>query len=98
MGFSGFFKRLFSSQTGRDRSAYGLAVKCSRCGEVIHTRVDLNHDLSVDYGDSVEPVGYYCRKVLIGDRLCFQSIEVLLKFDANYNLTDRQISGGEFEN
>jgi uncharacterized protein YuzE len=96
MGVIDLFKKFFGSQPGVDRSAYWLEVKCGRCGEIIRTRVDLNNDLSIDYGQDGEVAGYYCRKVLVGEQRCFQSIEATLKFDANRKLVDRQVSGGEF--
>lgn len=91
-----YLKRLFTNQAGGEAAAYWLAVKCSRCGEIIRGRVDLNNELSPDYGDSDDPSGYVCRKVLIGQQRCFQPIEVALKFDVNRKLIERSVSGGEF--
>jgi hypothetical protein len=96
MGFIDRLKNIFSSQPNVNRSAYWLEVKCGRCGEIIRTRVDLNTDLSIDYGEAGQVAGYYCRKVLVGENLCFQPIEATLVFDASRRLVDRQVSGGEF--
>jgi len=41
-------------------------------------------------------MSYFIRKVLIGDKYCFERIEVELTFDGSRKLVDRQISGGEF--
>jgi hypothetical protein len=49
----------------------------------------------VEYDEQGKPY-YICRKVLIGDKLCFQQIEVNFKFNEQRGLLDRQISGGEF--
>ena len=73
---------------------HSFAVKCNRCGEVIEGRVNLNNDLSVEYeGDRTV---YYVRKVLMGTGLCFQQIEVELKFDEPRRLIEKHISGGQF--
>lgn len=75
---------------------YNLAVKCRRCGEVIRGRVDLLNDLSVEY-DEHGKASYFCRKVLMSDGgRCFQSIEVEMTFNANHELLQRQVHGGEF--
>jgi hypothetical protein len=71
-------------------------VKCSRCGEVIEGRVDLDNDLSLDYeGDSSI---YFVRKGLIGNNRCFQQIEVELKFDSSRQLLEQNVTGGQFIN
>lgn len=75
--------------------SYWVNVRCNRCGEMISTRVDLRNDPSVNYsGDKGKT--YFCRKVLIGEKYCFQKIEVLLTFDKNHKLIDREINGGVF--
>jgi hypothetical protein len=94
----GFFKRLFSGGSKPSKKAiYTFSVKCKRCGEIIEGRVDLDNDLSVEYESGVDI--YYCRKVLMGDgkNLCYQQIEVGLKFNADRNLLERRVeSGGDF--
>lgn len=95
----GLFKKisdLFSSPGAQDDSAYWLYVKCSRCGEAIHTRIDMRNDLSMSYGSAQADTTYFCRKVLMGEKRCFQRIEVELTFDHRRQLIDRQIHGGEF--
>lgn len=96
MSFLKKISDLFSSSGSSDDNAYWLYVKCKRCGEKIRTRVDLHNDLSVDYGDGGEETTYLCRKVLMGQELCFQRIEVQLTFDQHRKLIDREISGGDF--
>jgi hypothetical protein len=91
----GIFKRLsnlFSSSGQGDENAYWFTVKCNRCGEQIHGRVDMRNELTISYDDNT----YYSRKVLIGDKLCFQQIEVELTFDKNRRLIERKIRGGKF--
>jgi hypothetical protein len=96
----GFFQRIahiFSSPNRPDEASDWIAAKCSRCGEVIRARVDLRNDLSIEYGEGDGKPTYFTRKVLIGESgRCFQRIEVELTFDANKNLINREISGGQF--
>jgi hypothetical protein len=91
---------LFSAPQGssgkRDVAGYWIAVQCNRCGETLRTRINLHNDLSIEYGEGSEGTTYFCRKVLIGDQLCFQRVEVELTFDAKRQLLDRQITGGKF--
>jgi hypothetical protein len=95
----GFLKKLSSFFAAPARSSndnsYWITVQCNRCGEQIRARVDLLNDLSPEYGESGE-MTYLCRKVLMGEKLCFQQIEVTLTFDANRKVLDRQITGGKF--
>lgn len=91
-------KSIFGGRSRPSRKEfYVFTVKCRRCGDVIEGRVDLDNDLSVEYetgGDT-----FHARKVLMGDgkNLCYQQIEVSLKFDSRRKLVDRRVeSGGEF--
>ena len=56
--------------------------------------MDLDNDLSVEYemGGDV----FYSRKVLMGSGICFQRVEVELKFSPTHELIEKQITGGEF--
>ena len=90
-----FLQKLFGSSPAKpDKKYYIFSVKCKRCGEIIEGRVDLNNDLSVEYEEGGDI--YYARKVLMGENRCFQRIEVELKFTANRELIEKQITGGEF--
>jgi hypothetical protein len=91
-----FLKRLASllSPAPPQAPTYWIYARCNRCEEPLRARVNLNNDLSVEYdGDRTT---YYCRKVLLGEKLCFQQVEVHLTFDSNRKLLDGQISGGRF--
>jgi hypothetical protein len=99
----GLFKKLadlFSPPQGgagkRDEVGYWVAVRCNRCGETLRARVNLHNDLSIEYGEGDRETTYFCRKILIGDKLCFQRVEVELTFDAQRRLIDRKITGGSF--
>jgi hypothetical protein len=93
----GLMKKLSGLFAGspRDHSIW-IAVRCDRCGEIIRTRVDLNNDLSAEYGEGERETAYYSRKVLIGKEGCYIPIEVEMKFDAHRNLVGKQVKGGKF--
>ena len=90
----GFFKNIFSPP--RSTGTFHIfSVKCKRCGEIIRGQVNVNNEPSLELDELGKPY-YSCRKVLIGNELCFQQIEVLFKFDEGRRVLDRKISGGEF--
>jgi hypothetical protein len=93
-----FFKKLFNPQPAKPADfAYWITVKCNRCEEIIHTRIDLRNDLSLDYDKGVGGgASYYCHKTLIGSERCYQPIDIDLSFNASHKLVSRQVSGGEF--
>ena len=94
-----FLKKLssvFSSSSGAGKEAYWLYARCASCGEKLCTRVNLNNDLSVNYGEKDSQNNYVCRKTLVGNQHCFQRIEIKLTFDANRKLIEREIVGGMF--
>lgn len=94
-----FFKKLanfFSAPAPSTKDSYYITVRCSRCGEQVEARVNMNNDLSIEYGEETGKTTYFCRKILIGEKQCFQQIQVELTFDENKNLKNRQIHGGQF--
>lgn len=89
-----FLKQLLSFSQPNMSPIYSIAVKCNRCGEIIHAQINLNNDLSAEYGDDGSQT-YICRKVLMGKKRCFQQIEVSLVFDANRKLVSEEVVGGK---
>lgn len=90
-----FLKKFFSGNNQQtSQRYYQFAVQCDRCGEVVHGRVDMNNDLSVDYEQS-SPV-FRVRKLLVGENRCFQRMEVELKFTEGRQLLEKYVSGGKF--
>lgn len=87
--------RIFTLPARQSESAYWVYVRCNLCGEVLRCRVNFRSELSPDYDQGDKPAGFYCRKVLIGEKLCFQQIEVNLKFNPRFQLVDSQVTGGE---
>ncbi len=84
------------SRPGGRGGSFDIAVQCSRCGEIVHSRIDLANDLSAEYGEDDQENYYLCRKVLIGKQGCYAPVEIVLHFDAGRNLIDRQVTGGKF--
>lgn len=89
------FKNLFTSRQSNRGKFYNFSVKCKRCGEIIHGQVNVNNDPSVEYDENGKPY-FMCRKVLVGNKMCFQQIEAIFKFNEMRGLLNRQITGGEF--
>lgn len=88
----GFLKKLFGGGPASPGSDfYTFNVRCNRCGEAIEGKVNLANDLSID-----DEGGYVARKVLMGSGHCFQQIEVILHYDAEKKLQEREINGGKF--
>lgn len=94
MGFLRKLKNLFAPTSGAP--LIELVVRCNRCKEVIHGQINLHNDLSVQYDR--DTTTYFCRKALMGtgENRCFQQVVVEYTFDANRNVIERQIQGGQF--
>jgi hypothetical protein len=94
MRFLDKLRALFSPRPRTSRLQ--VVVCCSRCGNVVRTQIDLDHDLSVEYDEG--GMYYRWRKELVGsgENRCFQRIAVEYSFDADRNLTDRRVDGGSF--
>ena len=92
------FKRIFeyiSSSSSADNAGYWIFARCKKCGEALKTRVDLDHDLSVDYYCE-EDLSYLIRKTMVGGSSCFQRIEIELRLNHKRQLVYREKSGGNF--
>ena len=89
-------KILSSPPPKTDRAMY-LFVQCNKCGEKLRARVDVWNELTPEFdGKSDDPASYHSRKVLIGEKKCYQPIELRLKFDKNHKLIEKQIYGGKY--
>jgi len=90
-------KNLFSIfRKDSEPRGYPIYVVCDRCGEYLTTRIDKANDLSIEYGDNPRQDTYFCRKLLVGERPCYEKIEVELTFDDNKKLVEKTIQGGSF--
>jgi hypothetical protein len=96
MSFLDKIKKFFSGGAGGGSPMLDVAVRCDRCGEIIHGQINLRNDLSVRYeGDDQF---YYVRKGLVGggETRCFQEVVIEYTFDGQRNVIDRQVTGGRF--
>lgn len=89
-----FFRTMLFTKPGRSSGPIWVYVRCNRCGEALKTQIDLQHDLSVEYGPRPRSDRFHTRKTLTGSNLCFQRIDARIYFDAHKNIVDEQIEGG----
>ncbi len=92
----GFFDNLRKALSGGPRPAgtYWVYVRCRRCGEPLCARIDLRNEPSM----SDDSETWIVRKGLIGSgaERCFQTVEVVLKFDRDkQNVIESDVTGGE---
>ena len=90
-----FFQKILTPRPSNRGIFHIFAVECSRCGEIIHGQVNVNNDPSLEIDENGKEF-FICRKVLVGNQLCFQRIEVVFKFNEARCMLDRQITGGKF--
>ena len=78
-----------------EKPIFLFTVKCQRCGELLHSRVDLHNDVSLDDDGK----GYHCHKVLTGEgtNYCFNQVAVDLFFDLQRRFITHEITGGTFQ-
>jgi hypothetical protein len=90
-----FLRRLFSggARSDDDRGLH-LYIKCQHCGAPVHVRVDLQNDLSAEYGDTAAE-GYHLIKEVMDDR-CFRLMRAEIEFDARRKEIARTLIGGLF--
>lgn len=72
------FKRIseyFSSPSSVDNAGYWVFVRFKKCGEALKTRVDLDHDLSVDY-DGEGDQSYLIRKQWLAAQVAFNGLKL----------------------
>ena len=85
-----FLKRLF----GGGRTATGdlvVYVRPKMCKQILRLQIDLTNQLSLNDMED----GYWVRKVANNPRCPFE-VEVMLYFDKQKNLVNREITDGEF--
>ena len=107
MGFLDNLRTMLSSQkTGTkaggggtsfgsgDPNIYWIYAQCRRCGEPLRGRVNLMNDPSLDEDGET----WVVRKGLMGSgaNRCFQTVEVMLKFDLKkQNVVSSEAAGGK---
>lgn len=94
--------RLFAAEEGRVglcARSFELGVRCDVCGEVIHLRVDRDHELQSIYQQDVEegaqPQEYLLTKEVVGEG-CQNLIRFSIRFDCDHGVIEFEIEGGEF--
>ena len=93
----GFVKQLTDLFSGKgEGNIHREYVRCARCKEKLAVRVNLDNELTPQYGEGEG--AYYVHKGVSGsgENRCFQTIEVELYFDYEKHLVSRYITGGEF--
>ena len=93
----GFMKKLADLFGGKSEgNIHREYVRCARCKEKLTVRVNLNGELTPQYGEGEG--AYYVRKGVLGsgETRCFQMIEMESYFDYDKRLVSRYITGGEF--
>jgi hypothetical protein len=91
------FSKILSSPLPKTERAMYLYVQCNKCGEKLRARVDIRNELTPEYTENSDDASsYHCRKVLIGEKSCYQPIELKLKFDKNHKLISQEINGGKY--
>ncbi len=83
-------KEMLAPHGGGDANALWLYVRCSRCGTPLAVRVDLRNELSADY----EQGGYILYKEMM-DSKCFALMRARVRFDAQRNVIEQSVEGGE---
>jgi uncharacterized protein YuzE len=95
MGLFDYLNKLLSGKAAKPaREVQTLQIRCNRCGELVTAEVNLNSDLSLEYNENGNVVGYYCRKVVMGKARCFQKIEVVMRYSPKKHLQDQEVIGG----
>ncbi|MGD2163163.1 MAG: hypothetical protein PVI81_05275 [Anaerolineales bacterium] len=84
---------LFTSPTPHS-GALPIYVRCNRCGEGLKVDINLQNDLSVEYGASSSKDRYHVHKTIIGSNLCFQRIQMDLQFNSRKQIIAEEINGG----
>ncbi|MBU0606253.1 MAG: hypothetical protein KKI08_00150, partial [Armatimonadetes bacterium] len=86
--------------------ALHIAVRCDKCGEIIHSRVEKAYELEAEYeagnghhpadeDEEPKPSGYSLHKEFVGAG-CQNLIHVVMRLDSHRCITARNIEGGQF--
>jgi hypothetical protein len=104
----GFLAKLFgarggaSKTRGGDPSGIHVYVRCAKCGEKVHVRVNRNTDISQEYDEAGGNAVPTLHKEILGSR-CQNLMYAHLTFDSSYRVVTSRgerctiISQAEFE-
>ena len=99
MNFFRQLARLFSGGGGSANRYLTVYVLSRRCREPIRGQIDLFNEVStIEAKDEGGDYAYFTRKVLhtLGERRCFDQVEVSLYFDRNKKLAHYEVAGGSW--
>ncbi|MCA9917014.1 MAG: hypothetical protein KC445_03635 [Anaerolineales bacterium] len=88
----GFLKKLFGGGEPKkyvDKQGVYFYVQCDNCGTRVRVRADKQHDLQ-NTGS-----GYEWHKTIVDSR-CFRRMQTVVQLDANFQMTNYEITGGRF--
>lgn len=87
----GFFKKLFGGEPKEyvDTDGIYFYARCDHCGTVVKVRASRQNDLSRTNS------GFEWHKTIVDNR-CFRRMQAVVTFDSRYNVTNQQLTGGEF--
>jgi hypothetical protein len=87
----GFLKKLFGNEPKEyvDNDGIYFYAQCNQCNAVVKVRASKHNDLSRTDG------GFVWHKTIVDNR-CFRRMQAVVYFDGRYNVTDQQLTGGEF--
>ena len=86
-----FIKSLFSRK--KNPNIINVFLEDNKCGQKIKIVLRKGYDISPIYEDSSN-AAYEVHKVAICDN-CFNKIDLVLKFDRNFNIIDHEIKKGK---
>ena len=90
-----WLRRLLGGRNSADNRILHLYVECNHCHTPVHVRVDVYNDLTLEYDDREQAVGYVLRKEIM-DARCFRLMHAEILFDTGRRETRRTVEGGVF--
>jgi hypothetical protein len=88
-----FIKKLLTPRPSNPGKFHLFTVKSNHCGEFIQGQVNVNNEPSLEFDEKGRPF-FIFREVLTANQMCFQQIEVILKFnDLLVCSTARSVAG-----
>jgi len=90
-----WLRRLLGGGNNNDSRILHLYVACNHCHTPVHVRVDLYNDLTLEYDDREQAVGFVLRKEIM-DARCFRLMHAEILFDTTRRETRRTVEGGVF--
>lgn len=90
-----WLRRLFGGANNNHNRVLHLYVACNNCRTPVHVRIDTYNDLTLEYNNREQVVGYILRKEIMDSR-CFRLMHAEVVFDTSRRETQRTVEGGMF--